>query len=324
MIMNDTSPPSSSNPQPTLPPYPPYPYPPYQIEGDEINLLDYWRVLVRYKVMIISITLLATVVAVTVALLMTPIYRAEVLLAPVSDEQQNSLSAIASQFGGLASLAGINLGTGGGSTEQVLATLSSRSFIGDFIADNQLMQVLYADKWDATTKTWKSKSPDDIPSPLDAYSMVQKKILDIDVDNKTGLVTLAVEWQDPQQAAAWANEFVSRINSHEKQLAIKEAEQSIAYLKAQLVKTSVVEMQQVIYQLMEAQTKKIMLANVRDQYAFKVIDPAVVPENKIRPNRKLITVLGFMLGLIASIFAAFLRSWLATSTGDSEPSSGGN
>ncbi len=155
--MNDTSPPSSSNPQPTPPPYPPYPYPPYQIEEDEINLLDYWRVLVRYKVMIISITLLATVVAVAVAFLMTPIYRAEVLLAPVSDDQQNSMSAIASQFGGLASLAGINLGSSGSNTDQVLATLTSRSFIGDFIADKQLMPVLFADKWDAVNQDMESE-----------------------------------------------------------------------------------------------------------------------------------------------------------------------
>ena len=122
----------------------------------------------------------------------------------------------------------------------------------------------------------------------------------------------------------WANELVSRINHHEKQLAIKEAEKSIAYLKEQLAKTSVVEMQQAIYQLMEAQTKKIMLANVRDQYAFKVIDPAVVPEKKIKPNRKLIVVLGFMLGLVASIFVVFVRSSWATLSHKSESNSGGN
>ncbi len=107
-----------------------------------------------------------------------------------------------------------------------------------------------------STKTWKVKSPDDIPTALDAYKLFNEDILDVTTDKKTGLVTLAIEWQDPQQAAVWANELVSRINHHEKQLAIKEAEKSIAYLKEQLAKTSVVEMQQAIYQLMEAQTKE--------------------------------------------------------------------
>lgn len=310
--MKETSTASSSNPQPASPPYPPYPYPPYQSEEAEINLLDLWRVLVRYKVMTISIALFTTVAVAAASFLMTPIYRAEALLAPVSDSQQNSMSAIASQFGGLASLAGINLGSGGSNTDQVLASLSSRSFIGDFIADKNLMQVLFADKWDARTKTWKVESPDDVPTALDAYRLFNEDVLKVDADKKTGLVTLAIEWQNPRQAALWANELVDRINRHEKQFAIKDAEKSITYLKKQLAKTSVVEMRQAIYQLMEAETKKIMLANVRDQYAFKVIDPAVVPEKKIKPKRALIAVLGLMLGLLVSILCALLRSRFAT------------
>ena len=320
--MNDASPPSSSKRQPPPPPNSSYPYYPYQIGKDEINLVDYWRVLVRYKVMIIVITLLVTFSAVTIAWLMKPIYRAEVLLAPVSNEAGEGMSAISSQFGGFASLAGINIGPVGGDIERALATIKSRNFLRDFITDNQLMQVLFADKWDASAKTWKVKVPSDAPTVLDAYGIFQKNILNIDADNKTGLVTLAIEWEDPQQAASWANELVGRLNNHEKQLAIEEAERSIAYLKEQLAKTSVVEMQQVIYQLMEAQTKKIMLAKVRDQYTFKVIDPAVVPEKKIRPNGKLITVLGFIFGLTVSILVAFLRSMLATSGGDSGLGSG--
>ena len=99
----------------------PSPYPPYQMEEDEINLLDIWRVLIRYRVMIFAVA------AIVAAFLMTPIYRAEVLLAPVSDDQQNSVGTLASQFGGLASLAGINLKSSGSNTDQVLATLTSRS-----------------------------------------------------------------------------------------------------------------------------------------------------------------------------------------------------
>ena len=202
----------------------------------------------------------------------------------------------------------MTLGGSRGDTEQVLATLSSRNFISSFIADNKLMRLIFADKWDETSKMWKAKTPADIPTPLDASDVFQKSILKVTSDKKTGLVTLAIEWKDPRQAAAWANELVSRINYHEKQAAIKEAEQSIAYLKAQLSKTSVVEMQQVIYQLMEMQTKKIMLANVRDQYAFKVIDPAVAPEKRLKPKRKLIVMVGASLGLLISIMSAFILS----------------
>ena len=321
--MNDTSPSSSSTSKPSQPPYPPYPYPPYQIEQDEINLLDYLRVLVRYKVMIIGVTLISTVAAMTIAFLMTPIYRAEALLAPVYDNQQNSISTLASQFGGLASLAGINLGSSGSNTDQVLATLTSRNFITNFIKERHLIQVLFADRWDSTTKTWKVESSDNIPTVQDAYKLFIKNILSVTTNTKTGLVTISIEWHDPGRAAIWANELINRINHYEKQLAVNEAEKSIAYLKEQLTKTSVVEMQQVIYQLMEAQTKKIMLANVRDQYAFKVIDPAVVPEKRTKPNRKIITLLGLMLGLLASIIGAIMWSSLTKQKGETDLGVGG-
>ena len=267
--------------------------------------------LAKFKAVIISITLFVTIAAVAVAFLMTPIYRAEVLLAPVSDEQQSSMSAIASQFGGLASLAGINLGSSASNTDQVIATLRSRSFIGNFIAERHLMQVLFADKWDATNKTWNVSSQDDVPTALDAYKLFDDDILNVTTDKKTGIITLAVEWKDPKKAALWANALVGLINNHEKQLSINEAEKSIAYLKEQLAKTSVVEMQQAIYQLMEAQTKKIMLANVRDQFAFQIIDPAVVPEKKSKPKRLLIAVIGFAGGLLMGIFIAFVKWELA-------------
>lgn len=281
-------------------------YPPYRIEEGEVDLLEYWRIFVRYKTMIISITLLATIAAVAIAFRLTPIYRAEVLLAPVSDDEQSSMSAIIGQVGGLASLAGINLGSSGGATDQVLATLTSKSFIGKFIDEEKLMPLLFADKWDKTTSQQIVESSDGFPTAQDAYKRFNDQILDVSTDKKTGLVTLSVQWKDPQQAANWANKLVARINRHEQQLAISEAEQSIAYLKQQLAKTSVVEMQQSVYQLMEAQTKKIMLASVRDQYAFKVIDPAVAPENRLKPNRKMITLLGFILGLMAALIGALV------------------
>ena len=130
-------------------------------------------------------------------------------------------------------------------------------------------------------------------------------------DSKTGLYTLAIDWKDPKLATQWANELVKRINFHQKQAAIDEAKKSIAYLKNQLNETSVVEMRQAIFRLIEAQTKNIMLANVRDEFAFKVIDPAVVPEKPIKPKKKLIamlgTIVGFMLGVFLAFFIAFVK-----------------
>ena len=65
-------------------------------------------------------------------------------------------------------------------------------------------------------------------------------------------------------------------------------------------------MQTIFYQLIEEQTKTIMLANVRKDYVFKTIDPAIIPEEKDKPKRALIVILGTMLGGMLSIFISLI------------------
>ena len=89
--------------------------------------------------------------------------------------------------------------------------------------------------------------------------------------------------------------------------AIRAAETNIAYLKEQLAETSIVEMQQAIYQLIEAKIKTIMVARSLDEYAFKVIDPAVPPQEPVRPRQVAIVVLGGLLGLLISAVVVLMR-----------------
>jgi LPS O-antigen subunit length determinant protein (WzzB/FepE family) len=66
-------------------------------------------------------------------------------------------------------------------------------------------------------------------------------------------------------------------------------------------------MQTVFYQLIEEQTKTIMLAEVSQEYVLKTIDPANAPEEKAKPKRALIVVLGTMLGGILSVLIVLVR-----------------
>jgi len=286
-----------------------YMSPPPVAEDDEINLMDYWRTLMRFKWMIVLITFLSGAGAIAVAFNMPPVYRAEALLAPAG-EDKNAASALSGQFGGLASLAGINIGGGGGETETAVATMESRIFSNEFITDQKLMPIMFEEKWDASSKRWLVENKEDIPTLWDAYKKFDQDMRTISADKKTGMYTLAIEWSDPELAADLVNKLVKKINHHQKQAAIIEAKRSIAYLENQLNETSVVEMQQAIYRLIEAQTKNIMLANVRDEYIFKVIDPAVVPEEKIKPKKKLIAILGVIVGFMLSVFLAFFISFV--------------
>ncbi|MBF0339951.1 MAG: hypothetical protein HQL95_03190 [Magnetococcales bacterium] len=295
---------TSSNPRfpQTAPPSAPL----GQAPEEEISLLDLWRILMDQKWMIVLVTLLVTSGAIVYALLATPVFQTNVLLEFAGEDAKKGGGALA-QLGGLAAMAGISVGGGGTSKDAAIAKLRSRIFIQEFIQDDNLLPILFEKSWDQNTKNWIVEDPTKIPTYQQGVEIFLKSILKVNEDKKTGLITLTMEWKNAAQVTRWANLLVERINRHLRTLAIEEAKRNIDYLNNELAKTTFVELKQVIATLLEDQIKKIMLANGRPEYAFKILDPAVVPERRISPKRALIAMLGGVLGGFLGVALAFLR-----------------
>ena len=286
---------------------------------DEIDLRELFRVLWAGKWLIVGITFAAAVVSIIVALMLPNIYRAEALLAPNDQESAGGLSTLAAQYGGLASLAGIDLG--GAATDKTalgLEILRSRRFISNFVMGHEILVPLMAaegwdaasgelvidpDDYDVSAKKWiRDVAPPRtaIPSMQEAYKQFTN-ILSISQNKKTGFVTVGVEHYSPAVAKQWVDWLVDDLNVSVMRQDVAEAEQAIEYLNTQIQKTSLAELQNVFFRLIESQTKTVMLANVSDEYLLKTIDPAVAPERKIKPWRSVIVIIGTMLGGIFAI-----------------------
>lgn len=279
---------------------------------NEVNIIEVYEKLVNHKKLIIGIVSVFTSIALILAFIITPIYRVEVLLAPASnDGASNSLSALASQFGGLASVAGISIGSEFANKDEAIATLNSRAFTEKFIEDNQLLPILFNDKWDNKNKQW---DVSDAPTLWDGYSLFDTDIRKIFEDKNTGLITLSIDWRDKNEAEKWAMELVRRINNYMREKAINDSMKSLEYLNKELKKTRVVELQKVIYNLIESQVNVLMLANIRKEYSFKIIDPASAPDDDafIKPRRSLIIVLGLILGIFFGVFVAAIIEYIAS------------
>jgi uncharacterized protein involved in exopolysaccharide biosynthesis len=260
---------------------------------------------------------LASIIACTAAftaaaLLMTPIYRATVVLVSGGEERaglSGALNSALGSLGGLAALAGVNVGSSDAATEEALAVLRSCHFTESFIADNKLMPLLYPGAWSAATGNWKDP-PEKRPTLARACKLFDKKIRSIGQDRKTGLITLQIDWRDPETAAAWANQLVARINAEMRARAIVKTDASLGFLQKELESTAVVETRSAINRLIETQVNQRMLANVTAQYAFRIVDPAMVPDRRdqVRPNKPLLVLSGFFLGFVVGALAAvFLR-----------------
>lgn len=279
---------------------------PAQSIDEDISLIEIWEALTKRIVTIAVVTFFCGASAAAVALCMKPVYRSEVTLTVVEDGgNSGGLSSLAGQFGGLASLAGLSLG-GSSTRSEVLGTLSSRQLAERYINSQNLLPVLFEEKWDNSTGDWKTETTKK-PTLWDATQLFTKDVRKISDDKKGGLVTLSVEWTDAKLATQWANDLVSLANETLRQRAIDTSTHNLEYLNKQLEQTTVVELRQSMYRLIEAEIKNVMIARGNTQYAFKIIDPATVPERKTKPKRAAITLTGAFLGFSAACFWVLIR-----------------
>ena len=315
--------------QPQTFPQLPHPYL-FAMGGEnEIDLIELGRTIWKRKLTIFIITFLFSLAAVTKVLMIPNIYKAEVLLAPTTSSNQGMMAGLMGKYGGLASLAGVDLGANQtDKTTLAIEILKSRAFITQFIKKYDLAIPLMAatswdvqnEKWivnaniyDSSAKKWVRKvklpyKPE--PSDLELYGIFHKKILHVDQDKQNRMVTISVSTMSPQESARWSALLVREINQKMREMDVREAEESLKYLKKQLKNTSLSELHQVFYELIEQQTKIKMLAEVRPEYVFKTIDPPVVPEKKDKPRRGLICIIAAVIGMSMGILYTLVSTAL--------------
>lgn len=268
------------------------------------GLLWLWR----WKV--VCSVVVCTMVAAVLAFVVTPVYKANVLLAPTAAERSGTMSSALGQLGGLASMVGVNLKSGDAQTQEAIAILNSREFTLAFIQTNNLMPALFRRKWDPHSQRWRG-SPDRWPTPNKAYKLFNEKVREVSVDTHTGFVTLSIEWPNRDEAAQWANELVAQLNASTRARAIAQAESDIAYLEQELQSTKLMEVRNAINDLIEQEVRQEMVASATPEYSFRVLDKAVAADkdNPFRP-RKGLTILA---GLMAGLFIPFLLALLVVS-----------
>ena len=294
---------------------------------DEIDLRELFGVLWAGSRKIIAITAVFAFVSVIYALSVSNQYKATVLLAPAHTDSSD-LSGALGQLGGLASLAGVDIG-GGESSEAQMAQeiMKSWSFIDVFIAENNISVEVYAaegwsrgsnelqiddDIYDAETKTWlvENDNTGEVgpPSSWVLFEAFSERLV-VSENKKSGLVSVSIEYYSPQIAKQWLDMYVAAINAHMQQRQMEKVTNNINYLQAQIEKTSIAEMREVFYTIIAEQTKNKMLSEASPEYAFVAVSPSMVPEEKSQPERAFICIIGTLLGGILSVLLVLVMHY---------------
>ncbi len=294
---------------------------------DGIDLRELFGVLWAGNLKIIAITAVFAFVSVIYALSLPNEYKATVLLAPAQSDNSN-LSGALGQLGGLASLAGVSIGDGETSEAQIAQEImKSWSFIEGFIAENNIaVEVYAAQEWqrgsnellidnnlyDVETKTWlvENVNTGEIgpPSSWKLFNSFSGR-LTVSQDKQSGLVSVSIQYYSPQLAKQWLDMFVVAINAHMQQRQVERVGNNINYLQVQIEKTSIAEMREIFYNIIEEQTKNKMLAEASPEYAFVTVRPSMVPEEKSQPQRALICILGTVLGGMLSVLLVLVMHY---------------
>lgn len=270
------------------------------------KLLD---VLNNYKKLIVSSILICFICSFLYGIYAQKIYQVQVLMVSNSEESSSgsALNALTQGLGGLAGLPGAGISDSEKKTNIAIAKLNSKRFIASYLSESSLLKEIFPGRVNTKTGEWLENQQ---PS-LETIKEETDRRLSIRKNKTTGLITLTVEHPDPEIAFKWADGIISKINEKIRKEDSKEGEQNIEFLQKKLTEINLQNIRSVFFSLIERETQKIMLANIRLDYAFKVIDPAVFPESPIKPRKIRVlligTLLGLALGVFMSLFLNFIR-----------------
>lgn len=294
---------------------------------DEIDLFELFQTLWSGKWWILFFTLISGGGSAWVSLQLPNIYLVEAKIAAVGDGDASQMSQLVAQYGGLASLAGVSLpsSASGSMTGLLLEIMRSRAFVGDFIESNGLGPRLFAVEsfdpltqterydsaiYDPTSRLWtrEVEAPQTKePSRQELYKAFSEGLV-ISEDKKSPVVTVSFEHPSPVLGYEIVTGLVNALDDYARARDKSRSQQSIAYLEEKLRQTRLVEVEKVLYQMIETQTKTLMLAEVNPDYAFQVVDPAVIPELKAKPKRALIVAISVLAGGMVGILFVLIRA----------------
>jgi uncharacterized protein involved in exopolysaccharide biosynthesis len=309
-----------------------------------------WRALVRRgRFLLLS---LALVVSVTTAVLLVlpQWYTASVLLAPEAPG-----TALPAELAGLASMAGLSLGTATQGPQFYVPILTSRPLTDAVLSKKfpvgfdtpvdsvELLELLQPPGRTELERHW------------NATRMLTRR-MGVTADLRTGLIRLEVTLRSPQTAAAVANQFAVELNRFNAEVRQSQARVRRQFIEARVSEVSAdlvaaeeaarvflaenrdfqnsprlmfeygrleraVNTQEALYLDLERQLNAARIEEVDDIPAVTTIEQAIPPQRKSRPRRRLwLSVVTAASLIVLSGYVVIREYWKPLLGVDEEPS----
>jgi len=243
---------------------------------DEVNLLDYWRVIVKRRRLVGGLCLSAVLIALVVSLLMPKIYESTATLLPqLESKEAGGLGALlaATGAGGAAQGLGISLpGMAATPTDIFVAMLKSRIMADEVIKKFNLMEL------------YEAKTMQDARKALENNTRITVA--------KEKVIKIMVEAKNPQLAADMANFYVSNLEGLNQTMNVSKAGQNRAFIERRLAETqvSLVKAEEVLKDF-QTQNKTVAV----EAQSKAMIEAAAIIQGQISAQEVQLQVMGSYL-----------------------------
>ena len=298
----------------------------------DLSLLNLIKVFWGQKFVIIFITSLFAILSIVISLSIPNKYTSSSILIAIESSESSSTSNLISRYGGIASLAGVQIPSSGGEDrgELALQIIKSKGFLNHlFRIDPTLVQKIFAAKkydpkskeiiyddniFDSTRGAWVRKvkgGKAKRPSYVEVFKEYSE-IMNISKDKRTGFITLNITHISPEFSRYLSQLIINEANNIVRERDLENANKALEYLNKELESTQQSSIKDSMNEIIKSQLEKKMLAFVRNDYLLETIDQPFLPEKKSSPGRSLIvifsTTLGFFISLLSSIFLHYRRT----------------
>jgi uncharacterized protein involved in exopolysaccharide biosynthesis len=258
--------------------------------SDEINLLDYIKILARHKKLIIITVAIAVAAAAIISYLSPKTYEAQALIIPVvQSQEQDGISSVALQFGIMSNQTS--------NASELISLLQSNILMERVIVKNNLVPVFFGEK---------AKAKNENEQIWDGIRYLKKTIYKVRDNKKAGIIELSVKFRDPQMSAGILTCILTELTDYMSSEAKRVADTNKKYLESLIDKNSDPLIRQKIYAMIARQIEISMMAEVKENFAFKILDPPRIPDRNIKPQIISNIVFTFMISLLGGICLAFI------------------
>lgn len=307
--------------------------------GPRVTLRNLIRLLTSKWKWLLLAAFLGAVLGAVYSLTRRPVFESDALLAPVKqggdlDLGGGALGGLVGEFAGVAGLSG--LASVGSSLNESVAVLDSRQFSLQFMSGNGVLQYLFPDLWDAREQRWTNSGSGQTPgvlarlkgwlepvpdwqfashqpgpSPDDAVKRFDR-IRVAEVDRRTNFIQLKVRGPTPEVAQRWATAMVNQLNESMRNRTLDEARKAVALLTRYISTEHEESIHSAAVTLLEAQLRREVVAESRQEFAVQVLDPPSLPVERYYPRRGHMTLMGAFFGFLLAAIGVVVVSAVRT------------